>query len=804
MADWAETNADDLRLDLYIAPELEFNRARPNEEERWELVRAVRESQLQEALREVFHDTERKHLLVMDEAGAGKTITSLRIQKLLSGKESSQEIFPDSQRRIVVHWSGGIPATKSGHPRLPQLLKAWVATLEDDWDEKRDNHKWRDFKEQLLASLAYAREQGRLILIVDAWDEFSQADREKLKRVFQATSNRVRWIFTARDYAVKDTLALAGKDKLFEPLQFRQLRLKPFTEELQNEYMQRALGAVAWRTWLQGPKEGWEELLELPYVFREIVRYVAETGTNNPVWSSPSDLFVQFAREMIVRELMKSANQAVLEKLNQWLQERVDAVNEWAAHIERAMGCVALEMACREKWPKVIGDEVSNRKNGIWANAKRRFLASCKSAGVSDEDAEKLWQWAKNFVRESQLHKGATQGDLREESIAFRNRRVLEMWAARYCTKYATEQDLRPVAGSDLVTVRYCLGKTSWFDVWRAAIRMPLRSEEKKHGADRETYLNCLKVLFERPLRETNRRPTDLMWIAEQWLRGTRESEMVDELHVHLQDQFEQMQQHGNDEQKEAIVELLNPERYVFLRCSKDASNGDTGQFLMGPDEDDNNRTVEVTLSPFAMCKYQLTRKQARIWDEGFNGNDEVAAADLSWEDCYFFMRMLGKQSVSSPSGAPYYFTLPTEAQWEYACRAGSKDDYCFGNNVAELKEYAWYRVGTGWLTGEPDPQPVGEKLENKWGLYDMHGNVWEWCWDWWGEYPKDPQKDPTGRSLGSYRVDRGGSWYNGAARCRSAFRGWDRPWYRRGSGGFRVALSSSGIPEQAEPGRVD
>jgi hypothetical protein len=534
------------------------------------------------------------------------------------------------------------------------------------------------------------------------------------------------------------------------------------------------------------------------------VRYVAETGNNNPVWTSPSDLFVQFAREMIVRELVKSANQADLEDLNQRLQERVAAVNEWAAHIERAMGCVALEMACRENWQKVSGDDVSDRKSGIWANAKRRFLASCKAARVSDDDAEKLWRWAKNFVLESQLHKGSTQGDLREESIVFRNRRVLEMWAARYCTKYATEQDLRPVPGSDLVTVRYCLGKTSWFDVWKAAIRMPLRSEEKKHGADRETYLNCLKVLFERPLRETNRRPTYLMWIAEQWLRGNLELQMVNELHGHLRAQFEQMQQHGNDEQKEAIVELLNPERYVFLRCSKEASNGDTGKFRMGPDEDDNNRTVEVTLSAFAMCKYQLTRKQARIWDDCFFGNDEVAAAGLSWEDCYFFMRMLGKQSISSPSGVPYHFTLPTEAQWEYACRAGSKHDFCFGNDVAKLNDYAWYLNSTDWLAGKRGPQPVGKNLKNAWGLYDMHGNVWEWCWDRWGDYPKDPQKDPTGGSRGFGRVFRGGSWRSEAADCRSAFRFEGDPAFRFSGGGFRVALSSSGIPEQAEPGRVD
>ncbi|MFM7037631.1 MAG: formylglycine-generating enzyme family protein, partial [Planctomycetaceae bacterium] len=111
-------------------------------------------------------------------------------------------------------------------------------------------------------------------------------------------------------------------------------------------------------------------------------------------------------------------------------------------------------------------------------------------------------------------------------------------------------------------------------------------------------------------------------------------------------------------------------------------------------------------------------------------------------------------------------FRLPTEAEWEYACRAGSPHEYCFGNEESKLGDYAWYGKSSG---GEV--HPVGGKLPNAWGLYDMHGNVYEWCQDSPRTYTDETVLDPSGGGEGSDRVVRGGSWYSYARYVRAAYR---------------------------------
>ena len=122
--------------------------------------------------------------------------------------------------------------------------------------------------------------------------------------------------------------------------------------------------------------------------------------------------------------------------------------------------------------------------------------------------------------------------------------------------------------------------------------------------------------------------------------------------------------------------------------------------------------------------------------------------------------------------------TLPTEAQWEYACRAGTKTAYWYGNTADSNK-----------MNIIDNTTPVKSYDPNAWGLYDMHGNVWEWCLDWFGDYPSGTVTDPVGPNSGSCRVCRGGSWFNNAGYCRSADRDGGEPGYRNDDLGFRALL---------------
>lgn len=189
--------------------------------------------------------------------------------------------------------------------------------------------------------------------------------------------------------------------------------------------------------------------------------------------------------------------------------------------------------------------------------------------------------------------------------------------------------------------------------------------------------------------------------------------------------------------------------------------------------------------------------KKGVSWrNPGFPQGNNHPALFVSWNDAGAFMDWLNEKEHTAK------YRLPSEAQWEYACRACSVTPFYWGNrpsgdhaNFADSTYSGKFPsdeyVNRGFNDGYAYTAPVGSFRLNKWGLYDMSGNVWEWCQDWYGAYPDGHVIDPEGLSSGKYRVLRGGSWYDNARFCRSAVRSRRNPGYRGYNLGFRVVRAN-------------
>jgi len=268
-----------------------------------------------------------------------------------------------------------------------------------------------------------------------------------------------------------------------------------------------------------------------------------------------------------------------------------------------------------------------------------------------------------------------------------------------------------------------------------------------------------------------------------------------------------------NGKQKVEVVVSTGPKTAGYVLVEK-------GKFEMGSPTSEEGRydaetqhTVTLTRS-FYLKATEVTQGEWRALmgnnPSSFSScGDDCPVEQVSWYDALAYSNALsrlegskecydlsgcsgtpGKKGYSCPDDLSFKlscegYRLPTEAEWEYAARAGTGTRFSSGDAESDLGKAGWYEGNSGSKT-----HAVGQKAANAWGLYDMHGNVWEWTWDWYGDYPSKAT-DPVGGKTGSGRVLRGGGWGSGARGCRAAIRGYYSPSYRGGLLGFRPVRSS-------------
>ena len=242
------------------------------------------------------------------------------------------------------------------------------------------------------------------------------------------------------------------------------------------------------------------------------------------------------------------------------------------------------------------------------------------------------------------------------------------------------------------------------------------------------------------------------------------------------------------------------------------------GSFEMGSPASENRRGNDeiphrVTLSSFYLGTHEVTQKAyQQLMGQNpsqFKG-DNLPVENVSWHDAVMYCNARsaaenltpayvvhgqGKDRTVTWNREANGYRLPTEAEWEYACRAGTTTPFATGDNVT-VDQANYY--GTYPYDGYPSGQyrnrtvPAGSFAPNPWGLYDMHGNVWEWCWDWYGAYDSNNPENPDGPDSGTYRVNRGGGWNDFGRHLRSAYRAACSPTNKTFNLGFRIARNAN------------
>jgi formylglycine-generating enzyme required for sulfatase activity/TolB-like protein len=266
----------------------------------------------------------------------------------------------------------------------------------------------------------------------------------------------------------------------------------------------------------------------------------------------------------------------------------------------------------------------------------------------------------------------------------------------------------------------------------------------------------------------------------------------------------------GRESEKSAVVSVRTLAPPATAPANMVRIQG--GTFTMGSpttevDRGSSETQHQVTVGSFYMGKYEVTQREYQALmgtnPSRFKG-DNLPVENVTWYDAVNYCNALSRKEGLTPAytvsgtNVTWYFSangyrLPTEAEWEYACRAGTTTPFSTGSNITTNQaNYDGNYPYNGNAKGvyRQKTWAVGSGVANSWGLYDMHGNVWEWCWDWYGTYPSGSQTDPMGASSGTSRVKRGGGWYSNGQNLRSAYRNYNTPSTRDKTLGFRLVRS--------------
>ena len=697
-----------------------------------------------------------RRLCLTEDAGAGKSIFTRRLEAFLCSQEGRQAMF-GGKPALAVRWEERTRA-------WPALFKR-EAVIQTLAEVLAPVVQAAPANVTAVAVATWALDQGRVCFILDALDQVSSAasiaSLEESLQTGPLQDRRV--VLTGRAFSVSSHL------QLFERTGgWRFARIDGFDRQQQEAYL-RGLFTDRLEDLFPEYKQV-EMLLRIPVVLA-MVRKLIEAG-ESLAFRSRSDLYFRVHEHFTLRAARKLGFTPDARELWRWRE---------------ILAATACEMMVHERYNYAVHgvDAVVDVQDG----ASRRCAERIKPAE---------WQ---TVERVSDLTDRCIMEGVTGENLCWKHRGMMEF----YCGLHLSRNTQPRWVGQGADGVLRCgddgvlrlAADPNWYWPFRFAIEMPPAVWQ---GAP-DALTASLSALFTSdnslaPVRrgegssegrtgkggEPLPRPTELMYRAWPLL----DAELVDSARQDLDrgrptlPRGRQLLQAFRAGAKSVVGTLR------FNRCPRESRN-DGVAFLMGSGDDseaddDERPQHPVSVTPFEMQTAPVTNLQFEAFDpshrsrRGERGpDDDCPVIYVSWYDAWVFACWIGGR-------------LPTEAEWEYACRAGTVTPYSFRGGAKQLGEYGWFTPNSGGRT-----HPVRKKKPNAWGLYDMHGNVWEWCEDWWGVYRAEVGRDPNGPETGAYRVYRGGGWAYDGRYCRSAYR--DRYWpvNRDLYLGFRVARSLSG-----------
>jgi formylglycine-generating enzyme required for sulfatase activity len=706
-----------------------------------------------------------KRLCITEDAGAGKSIFTRRLLAFLCGDDGQKALFA-GQPCLVVRWEPRVRSWPESFTRqglIAAIAEAVTSTIEAAGASVSPTEV-----------AEWAIREGRVFLILDALDQVThkQSVTSLEELLHSSAGQKFRIVLTSRAYAVADHATL-----FHDTRGWRFGRIDAFDQQQQEEYLA-GLDGGGLRALFPNYDEV-EQLLRIPVVLA-MVRELAEAGSVR-AFRTRGDLYLQVHEHLTLRAARKLGHQPDSDQQVRWSE---------------ILAATACEMMVRGFYNYAVQGCFVVRD--VHQGASRR----CQVPITSEE-----WHVIESVsgLTDRCILEGATS-----ENLCWKHRGMMEFYCGLHLARNSqpgwvvqeTEpRGQKPVRCGD-VDVRRLAADQEWYWAWRFAIEMSPVVWRSQSG----TLLASLAELFERP--DSGARPNELIYRAWSLLDGSREDGIAGGNRV-----LERFESGFRD-----LLDAKNPVATAlhgsFVRCPPEALGIDGQPFWMGTSDNDiaalkrkypdyamfydaERPQHQVAVSPFSLQATSVTREQYRLFDPEHEsvhsttwwGESDVfpkrAPADdcpminVTWYDACVFARWIGVR-------------LPTEGEWEYACRAGTQTQFGFGDNDKNLGQYAWFSSNSGDTT-----RPVGQKKPNAWGLYDMHGNVWEWCQDWYGDryYATSPLDDPTGALAGSHRVIRGGGWGYNAWYCRAAYRVRCVPSDRYNNLGFRLARTVSSLP---------